>query len=119
MYTARGFELTVTAGTDGHTYTITPTLVDAVGRREIDDDIDTYTEQHGLGGLATVVSYAVDRVQGQTTPRLMARDLELSPLEAEIILQALEPVVRTHVESDTTGAAVDAVTDRETYPDDG
>lgn len=45
-YAAREVDLTVTAGE--REYTITPALVDAVGRRETDDNIHTYIDHHGL-----------------------------------------------------------------------
>ncbi|EJN57306.1 transcriptional regulator, TrmB [Halogranum salarium B-1] len=36
--------------------------------------------RHGVAGLATVLSYAVARERSEVTHRLMARDLEISPL---------------------------------------
>jgi len=104
-YTARRIEMTVTADDGECEYTITPALIDAVGRRETDEDVDTYVDRHGVGGLATALTYAVARERGSTTHRLMARDLDLSPLEAEIILQALEPVVSEYFDIEKSGAS--------------
>ena len=75
---------------------VTPALIDAVGRRETDADIDTYIDRHGVAGLATALTYAVARERGEVTHRLMAEDLDISPLAAEMILQALRPVVHEH-----------------------
>jgi DNA-binding transcriptional ArsR family regulator len=108
-YTARPIDLTVTTGTDAGEYHITPALVDAVGRRTIDDDIDTYIDRHGIAGLATALEYAVDRERGTVTHRLMARDLDISPLAAEIVLQALRPVVHEHFDVEPSGASLDDV----------
>jgi DNA-binding transcriptional ArsR family regulator len=108
-YAARRIDLTVTTGDDDREYTITPALVDAVGRRETDGDIDTYIDRHGVAGLATALTYAVARERGEVTHRLMAEDLEISPLAAELILQALRPVVHEHVEIETSGESLDAV----------
>jgi len=45
-------------------HTIIAVLIDAVGRRTTDEDIDTYFDRHGIAGLATALTYAVDRVRG-------------------------------------------------------
>jgi DNA-binding MarR family transcriptional regulator len=108
-YVARNIDLTVTTADGDREYTVTPALVDAVGRRETDDDIDTYIDRHGVAGLATALTYARDRERGEVTHRLMARDLDISPLAAEIVLQALRPVVHEHFDVETTGGSVDDV----------
>lgn len=108
-YVARDIDLTVTTADEGREYTVTPALVDAVGRRETDDDIDTYIDRHGVAGLATALTYAVDRERGEVTHRLMARDLDISPLAAEIVLQALRPVVHEHFDVETTGTSADDI----------
>ncbi|MFA9427165.1 helix-turn-helix domain-containing protein [Natronorubrum sp. A-ect3] len=88
--------LSITLTTDGEARTITAELVDAVGRCERDPDIDVYLDRHGMDGLATALEYAHEYVDGTVNHRIMARELDLSPMEAEIILQALEPVVLQH-----------------------
>ena len=116
QYTAREIDLTVTdAG--GRKYTITPALIDAAGRRETNGNIDTYIDRHGVAGLATALTYAVARERGETTHRLMAADLDISPLAAEIILQALRPVVHEYYEIDVSGASLNALTDRDAAND--
>lgn len=89
--------ISFTISTDGTTRTITPALVAAVARRDADDDIDVFVERHGLDGLAVALEYANEYVDGTVNHRIAARELDLSPLEAEIILQALEPVVEDYV----------------------
>jgi hypothetical protein len=84
--------IALTLSTDGETQTITPALIAAVARRGEDEDIDVYIERHGLDGLAVALEYAYEYVDGTVNHRIAARELDLSPLEAEIILQALEPV---------------------------
>ena len=119
-YVARDIELTVTAADGGREYTITPALIDAVGRRATDADIDTYIDRHGIAGLATALTYTVDRERGEITHRLMARDLDISPLAAEIILQALRPVVHEHFDIEEAGASVADIedVDRDVVGDD-
>lgn len=106
LYTARDINLTVTAADGAREYTITPALIDAVGRRATDDDIDTYIDRHGIAGLATALTYTIDRERGEVTHRVMARDLDISPLAAEMILQALRPVVHEYVDIEESGASV-------------
>jgi len=85
--------ISLTASADSDTQTITPALIAAVARRETDEDIDCFVGRHGLDGLAAALEYADDYVEGTVNHRIAARELDLSPLEAEIVLQALEPVV--------------------------
>jgi DNA-binding MarR family transcriptional regulator len=91
--------ISLTLSTDGETRTITPALIAAVARREDDEDIDIFVERHGLDGLAAALEYAVEYVEGTVTHRITARELDLSPLEAEVILQALEPVATEYADS--------------------
>ena len=106
-YTTCEIDLTVTTVAGDREYTITPALIDAVGRRETNADIDTYIDRHGVAGLATALTYAVGRERGEVTHRLMADDLDISPLAAEMILQALRPVVDEHYDIDESGAGLD------------
>jgi len=89
-------------------------------RRTTDEDIDTYIDRHGVAGLATALSYAVDRERGGVTHRTMASDLDISPLAAEIILQALRPIVNEYFEIEQSGASVADIqgVDQDTASDD-
>jgi DNA-binding transcriptional ArsR family regulator len=118
-YVARTIDLTVTAADGTREYTITPALIDAVARQGTDGDIDTYIDRHGIAGLATALTYAVNRERGTVTHRLMARDLDISPLAAEIILQALQPVVHEHFDIEESGASVADIEGVDEDIDDG
>jgi len=107
QYAAREIDLTVTTAAGDREYTITPALIDAVGRRETNADIDTYIDRHGVAGLATALTYAIARERGEVTHRLMAEDLDISPLAAEMILQALRPVVHEHYDIVESGVGLD------------
>jgi DNA-binding MarR family transcriptional regulator len=111
-YAAVEIELTLTL--DGEReYTISPALIAAVARRATDDTIDSYIDRHGIHGLATALTYTVAREQGETTHRLVADDLDLSPLEAEVILQALRPIVHEHFSVEASGASLADVVEAE------
>jgi hypothetical protein len=92
-YTAESISLTLS--TDGETQTITPALIAAVARRDENEDIDVYIERHGLDGLAIALEYDNRTVNH----RIAARELDFSPLEAEIILQALELVATEYADA--------------------
>ena len=96
-YDAEAISLTLSV--DGTTTTVTPALVAAIARIEDDEDVEVFVERHGLDGLAEALEYAFEQVAGTVNHRIMARELDLSLLEAEIILQALEPVAAAY--SDT------------------
>ena len=44
---------------DGDTYTITPTLIEAVGRAPADQGLDLLLDRHGIGKLAAALTYAI------------------------------------------------------------
>jgi len=91
--------IALTLSTDGETRTITPALFVAVARRDQNEDIDVYIERHGLDGLAVALEYASEYVDGTVNHLIAARELDISPLEAEIILQALEPVATEYADA--------------------
>jgi DNA-binding MarR family transcriptional regulator len=93
-YDADPISLTLSA--DGETRTITPALIASVARQAENDDIEMYIDRHGLDGLAVALDYAQEYVDGTVNHRIAARELDLSPLEAEIILQALEPIAHEY-----------------------
>lgn len=66
-----------------------------------------------MHGLATALSHTIAREQGETTHHLVADDLGISELEAELILQALRPVVHGHFSLDDSGASLADVVDAE------
>lgn len=90
-YTVAEIDLTLQA--DGETRAITPMFIAAIARSETDDDIDVYLDKHGVDGLATALDYTHEYIDGTVNHRIMARELDISPLEASIILQALRDIV--------------------------
>jgi DNA-binding MarR family transcriptional regulator len=111
-YAAVEIELTLTVDGDRE-YTISPALIAAVARRATDDTIDSYIDRRGVHGLATALTHTIAREHGKTTHRLVADDLEISELEAELILQALRPIVHEHFSVEDAGASLADVADAE------
>ena len=89
-YSAR--PITLTATLDGDEYTVTPTLIEAVGRAPQDQDLDLLLEKHGLGKLAAALTYAIPYAQGAMSERVAARELDLQHAFAIAVLQALREV---------------------------
>lgn len=55
-----------------------------------------------MAGLATALTHAVGQERGKVTYHLMAGDLDIPPLAAEIILLALWPVVHERYDIEET-----------------
>jgi hypothetical protein len=85
--------ITLTATLDGDEYTVTPTLIEAVGRAPQDQDLDLLLEKHGLGKLAAGLTYAIPYAEGAISERVAARELDLQHAFAIAVLQALREVV--------------------------
>jgi len=67
----------------------------------------TYVNRLTDAGVITpALIDAVQRERGEVTHRLMAADLDISPLAAGIILQALWPVVQEYYDIETAGPSL-------------
>lgn len=85
--------IVLSANLDGDTYTITPTLIEAVGRAPADQDLDLLLDRHGIGKLAAALTYAIPYVEGAMSERVAARELDLQPAFGIAVLQALRDVI--------------------------
>ena len=92
-HTYEATPIVLSADLDGDEYTITPTLVEAIGRSSRDRDLDLLLEKHGLGKLAAALTYAVPYAEGEMAERLAARELDLQVAFAIAVLHALREVV--------------------------
>lgn len=85
--------IVLAADLDGDEYTITPTLIEAIGRSSRDRDLALLVERYGVGKLAAALTYAVPYVDGKMSERIAARELDLQAAFAIAVLQALRDVV--------------------------
>lgn len=76
-------------------YAITPMLIDAIGRSVNNENIALYIDRNGIGGLADALVYTIEHRDGRVTTQIMARELDLSVLEAGTILAELRDIVLT------------------------
>ncbi len=83
---------------DGDEYTVTPTLIEAVGRSPHDQDLNLLLERYGLGKLAAALTYAIPYTNDEMSERVAARELDLQQALAIAVLHALQDVVQ-HMEA--------------------
>jgi hypothetical protein len=93
-HTYSAVPITLTADLDGDEYTVTPTLIEAVGRSPHDQDLDLLLERYGLGKLAAALTYAIPYANGEMSERVAARELDLQQAFAIAVLHALRDVVQ-------------------------
>jgi predicted transcriptional regulator len=77
------------------TYAITPMLIDAIGQSIDNENIELYIDRNGIGRLADALIYTIEHRDGRVTTQIMARELDLSVLEAGTILAELRDIVQT------------------------
>ena len=92
-HTYSALPILLTTNLDGDEYTITPTLIEAFGRSPRDQDLDLLIEKHGLGKLATALTYAIPYAEGEMSERVAARELDLQHAFSIAVLQALRDIV--------------------------
>ena len=93
-HTYSAVPITLTADLDGDEYTVTPTLIEAVGRSPHDQDLDLLLERYGLSKLAAALTYAIPYANGEMSERVAARELDLQQAFAIAVLHALRDVVQ-------------------------
>ncbi|EMA25194.1 MULTISPECIES: DUF7437 domain-containing protein [Haloarcula] len=93
-HTYSAVPITLTADLDGDEYTVTPTLIEAVGRSPHDQDLNLLLERYGLGKLAAALTYAIPYTNGEMSERVAARELDLQQAFAITVLHALRDVVQ-------------------------
>lgn len=79
---------------------ITPTVVHAVALREIDDDVAYVHTRYGAGTVAAAVRFTAEHYAGRLTKRMVARELDVKPVEGISLVDALERVIAVGFEHD-------------------
>jgi hypothetical protein len=92
-HTYTALPVVLTTILDEDEYTITPTLIDAIGRIPRDQDLSFLVEKHGIGKLAAALTYAIPYTEGKMSERVAARELDLQPAFGIAVLHALREVV--------------------------
>lgn len=86
---------------DGETVSVTPVLIDAIGRQLEDDDVRLYVDRHGVPALAAALHYARRVEDGELTQRTAANRLDVHPVEGLTALSALRDVLEEFAGAET------------------
>ena len=78
---------------DGETQTVTPTLIDVVGRAPGNQDLQLLLDRYGIDTLAVALSYAIPYAEETMSERVAVRELGLQPAFGIAVLQSLREVV--------------------------
>lgn len=98
---------------EGRLTSITPTVIAAIGRQSVDEDVEQFVDDYGVEKLIEAVEYAKSYVNGDMTERIAARELGVPALVGMTILIALEDTVREMEEVDPHFSSVrDAAKER-------
>jgi len=79
--------------TDEITLEFGPALIAVYGATSVDDDLELYVDRHGKAALAPAVMGTITYLQGETTRRGVADDLNIPAVEAIAVTQAIERVL--------------------------
>lgn len=90
-YRAEPFDIEVVAERPTR---ITPTVVAAIGRQAVDENLEQFVGEYGVEKLVETVGYVKPYVDGRMTERIAARELGLPVVVATTVLVALEDTVR-------------------------
>jgi len=85
--------LNLTLDTDHGEVIATPVLVDAIGRRNDDEDIRVFVERQGIPKLAAALHYTLRVMNGEMTQRTATNKLDVHPVEGTTVITALQDVV--------------------------
>lgn len=73
--------------------TVTPTLVDAIGRQISTEDIRIFVDRQGIAKLAAALYYTHRIINGELTQRTATNKLSVHPVEGITVFTALEDVI--------------------------
>jgi hypothetical protein len=79
--------------TDEITLEFGPAIIAVYGATSVDDDLELYVDRHGKAALAPAVMGTITYLQGETTRRGVADDLNIPAVEAIAVTQAVERVL--------------------------
>ena len=86
--------------TDETTIKFGPVIIAVYGATSANDDLELFIERHGKAALAPAVTATIDVLQGKTTRRGVADDLDVPAVEAIAVTQAIERIIAVVKDSD-------------------
>jgi len=88
--------------TNETTLELGPTIIAVYGATSVDDDLELFIDRHGKAALAPAVMATLTYLQGGTTRRGVADDLEVPAVEAIAVTQAIERIIAVVKDHDPT-----------------
>lgn len=88
--------------TDETTLEFGPVLIAVYGATSVDDDLELFVDRHGKAALAPAVTATITYLQGETTRRGVADELDVPAVEAIAVTQAIERIIAVVKDSDPT-----------------
>ncbi|QAU12193.1 hypothetical protein EKH57_05330 [Halorubrum sp. BOL3-1] len=79
--------------TDEITLEFGPAIIAVYGATSVDDDLELYVDRHGKAALAPALMGTITYLQGETTRRGVADDLNIPAVEAIAVTQAIERIL--------------------------
>lgn len=79
--------------TEDGAVTVTPALIDAIGRQIDTEDIRVFVERQGVAKLAAALHYVLRVMDGELTQRTAANKIGVHPVEGLTVFTALQDVV--------------------------
>jgi len=87
---------------DETTLELGPVIVAVYGATSVDDDLELFVDRHGKAALAPAVTATIEFLKGNTTRRGVAEDLDVPPVEAIAVTQAIERIIAVVRDHDPT-----------------
>jgi hypothetical protein len=88
--------------TDESTLELGPTIIAVYGATSVDDDLDLFVDRHGKAALAPVITATIAYLEGETTRRGVADDLDIPAVEAIAVTQVIERIIAVVKDHDPT-----------------
>lgn len=81
-------------------FAVTPTVLHGIARSEFDEDVEYFRNRYGGAKLAAAVHAVGLHYADRLTRRMVARELDVQPVEGMTIVDALAPVIAAGKEFD-------------------
>jgi hypothetical protein len=79
-----------------------PAIIAVYGAIGVDDDLELFVDRHGKAALAPAVMATLTYLQGETTRRDVADELDIPAVEAIAVTQAIERIIAVVKDDDPT-----------------
>jgi hypothetical protein len=79
-----------------------PTLTAVFGATGVNEDLELFVERHGRAAIAPAIMATVAYLEGETTRRGVADNIDVPAVEGIAVTQAIEPIIVRLIDFDPT-----------------